>query len=56
MTAPKTRSDWTSPQTMLAALGMIGMGFASYTAFQRDSGIQIARLDERVKTLEARCK
>lgn len=49
--APK-RSDWFTPQTILPVLGMLGMGYASYTTFQRDTSDKVAALEYRVTASE----
>lgn len=51
MSAEK-RSDWTSPQTLLAMLGMVGMGFASFQGFQKDTGDALIEMRTRIVSLE----
>ncbi len=45
---------WLSPSTILPILGMVGMGYASYTTFQRDTSGKVAELEWRVAASERR--
>lgn len=54
MSAPLRRTDWLSPQTLLAILGMLGMAYTSYTAFQVGTADKIADLRTEVAVLKQR--
>lgn len=49
---PTKKTEWLSPQNLIAILGFFGMAFTSYTAFREGTASQIADLKFRLSAAE----
>lgn len=54
--APRSRSDLLTPQNMLTALALVWGMYGSYTAFQRDTSVQIAGMAHDIDWLKERAR
>jgi len=46
--AQPRRNEWLAPANVLAVFGMLGMAFASYQTFQRDTSERVVKLEYRL--------